>query len=173
MATEPQMQQRGERPYVAIPAHVPTEAELRKAADSGFPELFGWLQQRGVEPAGPLFIRYMVVTAEGEPLDVQLAVPVAPGVSGDNRVRTGTLPAGSWATLVHIGPYNSTTTPDLGAARVALREWMDERGLSMASRETDGPTVLHGCVEHYRIGPVEEPDYARWETELAYLTAPA
>jgi effector-binding domain-containing protein len=172
MAHEPQIQQRGEQPYVAIPAHVPTEAEFRKAADSGFPELFGWLRDRAVEPAGPLFIRYLLVTREGEPVDVELAVPVGPGVSGDGRVRTDTLPAGSWATLVHIGPYNSTTAPDLQVARAALREWIEERGLVVASQEVGGGTALHGCVEHYRIGPVEEADYTKWETELAYLTAP-
>jgi hypothetical protein len=70
MAPEPQIQQRAKQPYVAIAAHVPTEAEFRKAADSGFPELFGWLQERGVERAGPPFIRYVVMDAEGDPVDI-------------------------------------------------------------------------------------------------------
>jgi hypothetical protein len=26
-----------------------------------------------------------------------------------------------------------------------------------------------GPLEHYRIGPVEERDYRKWETELAFL----
>jgi hypothetical protein len=41
----------------------------------------------------------------------------------------------------------------------ALLPWTAERGLE------------HGAcdVEHYRIGPVEEPDWTRWETEFAYL----
>ena len=25
-------------------------------------------------------------------------------------------------------------------------------------------------VEHYIIGPAEEPDHSKWETELVYLT---
>jgi hypothetical protein len=25
------------------------------------------------------------------------------------------------------------------------------------------------CVEHFRVGSVDEPDYSKWETEFAYL----
>src|SRR5204862_333944 len=32
----------------------------------------------------------------------------------------------------------------------------------------EGLTVS-GYLEHYRIGPVEDPDYTKWETELALL----
>jgi hypothetical protein len=93
---EPQIEQREAQPYVAMPAHVTSEAEFRRAADSGFPEPFGWLQQRGVVPAEPVFIRYLV---------------------------------------------------------------------------TDEGSKLRGSVEHFRIGPAEESDYSKWETELAYLTS--
>ena len=48
---EPQLQLREAQPYLAIPAHVTTQAEFRRAADPGFPELFGWLAEHGVEPA--------------------------------------------------------------------------------------------------------------------------
>ena len=48
---EPQLRLRQARPYLAIAAHVPTQAEFRRAADRGFPELFGWLAEHGVEPA--------------------------------------------------------------------------------------------------------------------------
>jgi effector-binding domain-containing protein len=170
MQHEPQVQQRSAQPYVAIPAHVTSKAEFRRAADSGFPELFGWLQERGVKPAGPLFIRYLVVDKEDNPVEIELAVPVAPDVSGDARVRADVLPSGRWVTLLHVGPYSSATTPDLSAARAALRTWMDEQDLVLDGRETDDGSTLRGCVEHFRIGPAEEPDYSKWETELAYLT---
>jgi effector-binding domain-containing protein len=171
MQHEPRIQNRAAQPYVAIPAHVTTEAEFRRAADSGFPELFGWLRQKGVQPAGPLFIHYLVLDKRDNPVEVELAVPVGAGVSGDARVRADVLPAGRWATLLHVGPYSHATVPDLSAARAALRTWMDEQGLPVDGRETDNGWTLRGCVEHFRIGPAEEPDYSRWETELAYLTA--
>jgi effector-binding domain-containing protein len=170
MAPEPQIQQRAKQPYVAIAAHVPTEAEFRKAADSGFPELFGWLQERGVELAGPPFIRYVVMDAEGDPVDIELAFPVGAGVSGNERVRADALPAGAWATYLHVGPYNSASEPDLGDARATLRTWIDEQGIQVDIQQTDNGSELRGCVEHYRIGPVEETDHSKWETEVAYLT---
>ena len=171
MRHEPKIQQRAARPYVAIPAHVTSEAEFRRAADSGFPELFGWLQERGVKPAGRLFIRYLVVDNEDNPVEIELAVPVGSDVTGDARVRADVLPSGRWATLLHVGPYSSATVPDLSAARAAMRTWMEEQGVVLDGRETDNGSTLRGCVEHFRIGPAEEPDYSKWETELAYLTA--
>jgi len=113
-------------------------------------------------PSGPLLIRYLELGEDGEPLEIELAVPVEAGVAGDGRVRAGVLPPGRYATLLHVGPYRSTTAPDLATARAALRDWMDEQGVAPAPA---------GYIEHYRIGPVEESDYSKWETELAYLTA--
>ena len=69
-----------------------------------------------------------------------------------------TRPAGEWLTFVHRGPYTHATEPDLEAAHATVRAWAAERDLR-----------LMDCTEQYRIGPVEEPEYARWETEVAYL----
>lgn len=44
-----------------------------------------------------------------------------------------------------------------------------ERLTGCGGRVTDGGVALGGCTEHYRVGPLEQPDYSRWETELAYL----
>ena len=156
---EPQVQQRTAQAYLAIHAQVATEADFRRAADRGFPELFGWLGEHEIAPAGPLFIRYLVVDDDGDPREIELGVPVAPGIPGDERVRSGELPAGRWATYLHVGPYRSETEPDLAAGRATLRDWADAQGLPRAD-----------YVEHFVKGPVEEPDHARWETELAYLT---
>jgi effector-binding domain-containing protein len=158
---EPEIQQRPEQPYVAIAARVSGEAEFRQAADSGFPALFGWLAEQGIAPAGPPFIRYREFDEAGEPVEIELAAPVAAGVAADGPVRADALPAGRWATLLHVGPYSHGTEPDLRAAHATLRKWLDAEGLR-AGKE---------CVEQYRIGPVEEADYSKWETELAYLTS--
>ena len=156
---EPQVQQREAQPYLAIHAHVTTEAEFRRAADSGFPELFGWLGEHAIEPTGPIFIRYGEIDSAGAPREIELAVPVADGVTGAGRIRAGVLPAGRWATFVHVGAYRSETERDLAAGRATLEAWADAQGLARGD-----------YVEHYVKGPVEEPDHTRWETELAYLT---
>jgi hypothetical protein len=153
----PQIERRAAQPYVAIHAHVTNEAELRQAADGGFPELFGWLAQQVVEPTGPPFIRYLAFDDEGRPRDIEVAAPVGAEVSTEGRIRSDALPEGRYVTFLHVGPYTHATQPDLAAAHATVREWADGEGIA-----------LGGCVEQYRIGPVEESDFTKWETELAY-----
>jgi effector-binding domain-containing protein len=160
MQNEPQVKELAARPYVAIRAQVNSETEFRQAADSGFPELFRWLGDEGIAPAGPPFIRFLTFDEAGEPREVELAVPVDAGVTGSGRIRADTLPAGRYVTLLHVGPYTHETAPALKTAHAALRAWAEERGIG-----------LGGYVERYLIGPVEEPDYSKWETELAYEIA--
>lgn len=126
--------------------------------DRAFPELFGWLREHGVEPAGPPFIRYAEIDRDGQPLELEVGVPVNARTDGDGRVRVDALPAGRYLTYLHVGPYRSETQPDLAAARERLTSWAEDRGLALSCG-----------LEHFRIGPVEEPDFTKWETEFAYL----
>jgi effector-binding domain-containing protein len=71
---------------------------------------------------------------------------------------TATLPPGRYATLVHVGPYRHETEPDLATARAALLGWIENQGLTPGT-----------YMERYRVGPVEERDWTKWETELAFL----
>jgi effector-binding domain-containing protein len=166
--TEPQIQQRDAQPYLAIRSEV-TDG-LPAVVDTAFPQLFAWLGQHGVEPAGPPFIRYLEVDHEGEPLEIEVAAPVASAAEPpeDGPVQADTLPAGRYATLVHTGPYRHDDLPDLGDAQAALRSWTDEQGIA-TGRPSERGSSLAACVEHYRVGPPTEADWTKWETELAYL----
>jgi GyrI-like small molecule binding domain len=150
MTNEPQISQRPAQPYLGLRRRV-TDG-VAAAVDGAFPELFRRLGAAGVQPAGPPFIRFLATDDAGDPTELELAVPV------DADAATDVLPAGRYATLVHVGPYRSETQPDLAVARAALREWAGQEGLSVSC-----------YLEHYRIGPVENPDYTKWETELAFL----
>lgn len=150
MTTEPQVSERPAQPYLGLRREV-TDG-VSATVDGAFPELFRRLSAAGVQPAGPAFIRFLAVDDEGDPTELELAVPV------DADAATDALPAGRYATLVHVGPYRSETQPDLAVARATLQDWAEREGLTVS-----------GYLEHYRIGPVEEPDYAKWETELAFL----
>lgn len=165
--TEPQIEQRTEQRYLATRREVTNG--IPAVVDQAFPQLFAWLGQHGVEPAGPPFIRYLEVDHEGEPLAIEVAAPVATGApEGDGQVRAGTLPAGRYVTALHTGPYRSEQVPDLGDAQAALRSWTEQQGI-LTGRPTERGSSLACCVEHYRIGPPLEADWTRWETELAYL----
>jgi effector-binding domain-containing protein len=160
MDEQPQVTERAAQPYVGVPFTVTMET-FPQAADTGFPELFGWLGQNGVAPSGPPFIRYHVIDMDAE-LEVEIAAPVETAVPGSGRVQAGVLPAGRYVTLVHTGPYNG-----LVAANAALQDWARDQGISLESSE-DGHR-FRGRVEFYPTDPREEPDTAKWQVEIAYL----
>jgi effector-binding domain-containing protein len=166
--TEPQIQRRDALHYLAIRCEV-TDG-LPAVVDRSFPQLFAWMGQHGVEPAGPPFIRYHEVDADGEPLEIEVAAPVEEGAepSEDGPIRPGLLPAGRYVTLLHTGPYRSDEVPDLGDAQAALRDWIEKEGI-VTSRPSERGSSLPCCVEHYKVGPPHEQDWTKWETELAYL----
>jgi hypothetical protein len=62
-------------------------------------------------------------------LRFELAAPTATAVYGDERVQAGELPAGRYATFLHVGPYNSSDVPDLRAARADVLEWGRRQGI--------------------------------------------
>jgi effector-binding domain-containing protein len=167
---QPLLEPREAQPYLGIRYRTKGEAGFRHAADSGFPELFEWLGRRRLAPAGAPMIRYYELDADGWPIDFELAVPVAQRADGDGRVEPAELPAGEYAVLVHVGPYRHDSVPDLRAARERLLAWAADEGIEIASEERGGAVTFAACVESYLNGPAEEPDWTKWETELAYLT---
>jgi effector-binding domain-containing protein len=166
--TEPKIEDRTEQPYLAIRSEVTNG--IPAVVDRTFPQLFAWLGQQGVEPAGPPFIRYLEVDNQGEPLEIEVAAPVAGATDPpeDAPVRANTLPGGRYATLIHTGPYRHDDVPDLGDAQAALKSWTEQEGI-VTGRPSGRGSSLAACVEHYRIGPPMEADWTKWETELAYL----
>jgi effector-binding domain-containing protein len=162
MQQEPQIRQRDELTYAGIPVTVTFEA-FSQAADSTFPELFGWLAEHGITPAGPPFIRYHVIDMAGE-LEIEFGAPVDEAVPAQDRVRPGLLPAGRYVTLLHTGSYDG-----LMAANAAVQDWARQQGITLES--SPDQARWQGRVEHYLSDPREVPDPARWETEVAYLVS--
>ena len=170
MAPPPLLEERAAQPYLGIAARVTGEAEFRSAVDRGFPELFGWLRENDVEPSGPPFIRYLELDGEGEPLEIELAVPTAAARAGNGQIRADALPAGRYATFLHIGPYRSADVPDLASARAELLDWAERQGIELERATSDRGTRFRACVERYITDPSRESDWSKWKTELAYLT---
>jgi effector-binding domain-containing protein len=101
MMTEPKLEERPEQPTVGIRTQVPMRA-FKKVIPQLLEEVFAWTRQHGITPVGPPFMRFHVINME-ESMDVELGVPVARGVVGDNRVTSGALPAGRYAALIYTG----------------------------------------------------------------------
>ncbi len=164
MTHEPQIQPRAAQHYAGIPATV-TMDTISTAVDSGFPELFGWLASNGIAPTGPPFIRFLVIDMDRELL-IELGVPVSAPVTGNGRIQPGVLPAGRYAVLRHTGPYDG-----LVASHAALQEWAADQGVQFDTTDTAQGSVWGGRFEHYLTDPSQEPDPAKWETDVAYLTS--
>jgi effector-binding domain-containing protein len=165
--SEPQVSLRKAEPYLGIRA--PVTHGIREFADGAFPELFGWLFENGVTPAGPPFLRYYEVDRAGEPLEVEAGVPVEAAPANTNgRVRPAMLPAGRYLTALHVGPYTSDAMPDLGDARAELVAWARENGVVYGT-ETERGLEFPCALERFIVGPAEDPDFTSWRTEFAYL----
>lgn len=164
--TEPQIQKRPAQPYLAIAGRI--THGVPAFVDKAFPELYRWLGEHGIKPSGPPLIRFRELDPNSEPLEIEVAAPVEAEAQGDGRVSANTLPAGRYLTVLHRGPYRSETTPDLATTRGQLIAFAAEQGI-VYSRSTRNGTTLPCAVERYLIGPVEEPDFTKWETEFAYL----
>jgi effector-binding domain-containing protein len=165
MITEPKLEYRDEQPYVAIRSQV-TMPELGTVLPPHIGELFGWLGSKDVAPAGAPLWRYHVVDMEVK-LEVDVAIPVATAVTGEGHIIADVLPAGRYAVLVHIGPYEG-----LYEATAALLAWAEEKGL-IWDKWPVGPSGegWRARVETYFTDPTKEPDPAKWETELAFKLA--
>ncbi|HTX84229.1 MAG TPA: GyrI-like domain-containing protein [Streptosporangiaceae bacterium] len=160
MPVTPQITERPEQPYVAIRADVTME-QLPGLADR-LGEVFGWLAERAIAPAGPPFFRYRVIDMERQ-LKVEAGVPVPTAVEGDNRVTAGVLPAGRYATATHVGTYDG-----LMGAVDNLLQWADAQNLQWDKSDAEEGERWACRLEIYLTDPAEQPDSARWETQLAF-----
>lgn len=160
MVMAPRIVERAEQPYVAISGEV-TMQTIASVADR-LGEVFGWLGERGIPPAGAPFFKYNRIDMDQE-LQVEAGVPVPSPVQGAGQVRAGALPAGRYASVTHVGH------PDqLVQATADLLRWAEEQGLTWDMTETpDGQRW--GCrLEVYHTDPAEQPDLSKWETELLF-----
>jgi effector-binding domain-containing protein len=161
MITEPQVADRVAQPYVAIQALV-TMQDLGAVLPGLHPEVFGWLGARGIAPAGAPFWKYNVVDMDRQ-LEVEVGVPVAAEVPGDERVRAGVLPAGRYATLRYTGH-----PAGLADATAVLLDWAADQGLTWDLTRTGEDDRWAARPEIYETDPAEEPDLNKWETQLAF-----
>lgn len=159
----PEIETRTEQPYAAVRTHVTMSAIGELGARFG--EVYAWLGARGVAPVGAPFFRYLVIDMMRE-IEVEAGVPVVSPVAGDEQIVAGVLPAGRYATLMHVGPPD-----ELIGANKELQDWSAGQGLVFdMSPGEDGEHW--GCrLESYLTDPGQEPDLSKWVTGLAFRLA--
>jgi effector-binding domain-containing protein len=127
-------------------------------------EVLEYLAAQSMQPAGPPFMRYYVINME-EKLEIELAWPVTAPIAGNERINAGVLPAGRYASLVYTGVENGV------AGNGVLIGWAEQQGLTWDRWDDEKGDAFASRVEFYLTDPADEPDMARWETEVAIKLA--
>ena len=164
MSSAPEIVTRPEQPYAAIRVRV-SMADLAAVVPPLNQDVFAWLGQRGTPPAGAPFWKYNVIDMAAK-LEIEAGVPVAAAVAGDDRVLTGVLPAGRYATLTHVGHPS-----ELVAATGALLDWAAAHGLTWDMSPGVNGEQWACRLETYLTDPSREPDMSKWVTQLAFKLA--
>ncbi|MFN2590079.1 MAG: GyrI-like domain-containing protein [Actinomycetota bacterium] len=114
------------------------------------PEVFAYLQERGIEPVGPSF---GIFHEYGDEVDMEAGFPVLEQVPPSDRVTGRTLDAARFAVTWHDGSYAS-----IGEAHRAIEEWIGANG-----RQITGPPW-----EVYWTGPADGVEPSEYRTEVGY-----
>ncbi|MBG0566190.1 GyrI-like domain-containing protein [Actinoplanes aureus] len=160
---EPTIVQRAEQPYIGRRESI-TMTEFARVADH-LPTMFEGLAARGIPIAGAPFFRYRVIDMAAE-MVVEAGIPVTEPVDVEAPDFPGVLPAGRYATLIHIGHPD-----ELMSVTARLLDWAQDQGLSWDMTPT--PTGEEwGCrLEMLMTNPAEQPDMHKWETALLFKLA--
>jgi len=162
MLSTPDIAWRKERYYAAIRLKV-AAADIPTTLPQLHPEVYAWLRLREVAPDGPPFFQYLWM-GEDRRLLVEVGVPTAFPVMGDDRIVGGMFPAGDYASLVHTGDYCT-----LIEAHKELDAWVEKMG-RCDKEEIPGKGVAFASrTEFYLTDERVVPDPAEWETEVVFF----
>ena len=163
LSVEPTIIERPDQPYAGMRRNV-TMSTFNEIADR-IPELFVWLDGKGVAPAGPPFLRLNVIDMENE-LEVEAGVPVATDVFSEDPVFGRVLPAGRYVDYTYLGH------PDgIVAATASVLSWASDQGLTFDTRPSPEGDVWGCRLMVLLTNPADEPDAEKWATELLFRLA--
>ena len=160
---QPTIVQRAEQPYLGRRESI-SMTEFARVADH-LPGMVARLAERGVPVAGPPFFRYRVIDMSAE-MVIEAGIPVAVPVEPEPPAFVGTLPAGRYATVTHIGHPG-----ELMAVTAKLLDWGREQGLTWDMTPTPEGEVWGARLEILTTDPAEEPDMHKWQTVLMFRLA--
>jgi effector-binding domain-containing protein len=123
-------------------------------------ELQSWLTEKGIEPAGPFFLRLHVVNM-ADLMHIEVGV-VASADASDDRVKPGVILPGNYAVL----SYRAKSL----AANKLLHTWVREHGLILDTQPDPGGEAFACRLETYLSDPRTEQRKKNWIVELAFLT---
>jgi len=163
ITTSPKLEDRNAQNYVGMRMQAPVQS-LKDVIPQLLGEVFGWLGQHGIQPAGAPFMRYHVINMSAD-MDFEIGVPVASAVSGDSRVCAGVIPAGQYVSLVYTGVENGFE------GNKKLIDWASAKGIKWDRWDDKNGDAFRSRIEYFLTDPATEPNPAKWETEVAIKVA--
>jgi effector-binding domain-containing protein len=166
MGIEPKFLNRETQPYAGIRARL-ARNELSEFVPHTLSELLAFLHRHRVSVIGASLIRYLVVDYNTGEVEVDVGVPIeGTTLPPDDRVHPAQIPAGTFATVIHRGSYDA-----LVKTTAALLDWGKKKKIKWRVIQDRKVTRWNARVEHYQVGPPDEPDPENWQTEIAILVA--
>lgn len=165
MINGPKIDERTAQHYVGIRTQVPMSEMGSGIIPQLHSEVMAWLNQKGVKPSGAPILIYHVIDMANK-LDIEMAWPVAKALENDGKIHAGTIPAGRYGSVLYTGDYSG-----LMEANRVLIDWAKDN--NVAWERWDSPTgdAFAARYETYITDPGNEPDPAKWETEVAIKLA--
>jgi effector-binding domain-containing protein len=121
-------------------------------------QLYGSVMQaiygQGAQPAGAPYVAYYNMDMQA--LEIEAGFPLAQPLPGSGEVQAGQIPAGEYASVLHVGPY-----PEIGSAYKALNLYLQQQ-----TRQATGVSY-----EFYLNDPTDTPA-DRLETEILFPLQP-
>jgi effector-binding domain-containing protein len=163
--SEPKIDTRAEQPYVGIRTQTPMKG-MFKVIDKLFREMEVWAKQHSITPSDAPFLRYHVIDMEGT-MDIEVGYPVAAALSeeqiANERVKSGVVPAGRYASLVYVGNgYTGNKT---------LIEWARDNGYVWDAWDDPAGHAFRSRYERYLTDPKVQLLKSKWEVEVAIKLA--
>ena len=134
-------------------------SDIGPAIGEALPHIFMYAQQHGIALAGHPLTRYVEIGAGLLTIEPAMRIVSRQGkatTAPAGEVVEEVLPAGSAASTIHAGPYET-----LHEAYAALETWMGENNLRPAAPPW----------ESYITDPAEHPDPKDWKTEVCWPVA--
>jgi hypothetical protein len=149
-------------PYVGIRVTTPFRGMLA-VRDSLLAEARAEINEAGIETVGFGFLRLHVIDMDG-PMDMEAGYLTAgPANTGDSRLRSGSMTAGSYATMKYRDHARR--------ANQALQDWVRDNGLVLDRRTVPEGDQFACRYEAFWTDPAIEPRKTRWTVELSMLLA--
>src|ERR1035438_4984588 len=143
MFEDPSITTRDAQSYVAIVTAVTMDGF--DVVEGLTDEVFAWIGAQGAVPSGSPFVRIVTSDMSAE-LDIEVGVPVDDPPSGDDRFVIGSIPRGTYVTLI----YAVADDHDHYQANVELQAWAANQGVECEIDRSNGVEIWGGRFEFFR-----------------------